>query len=263
MATASTTSLIGSRARQSHDGVQSQSHSNSHSPSAGSNVPSLRDEELVGGYIREAQGLLRRVNRISPLIEFLCLLYFEIDRFDTASIGASMDLQLDGHKVIMREDKPESAYLRHKVDSRVKRYTWKLRFNRLAFAHYWTTTIGIYKCRRASAKSPRTEGIFTIDGAYPYDSAGTNNVAYGFAANKGALLDVESGSGGDNDNSTRYGKRCGTGDLVEMTLDFESLELHFAINGEAYGCAFTVEDTEYRAAVNLCHKGDSIQIIRQ
>jgi len=247
MATASTTSL--NESLESRDNVHP-------------NAPIVqRPSELVRGYVREAQGQLRRVNRISPLIEYLCFMYFEIDRFDTASVGASMELQLNARKLTMCAEKPESAYLRHTVDSRCRRYTWKLRFNRLAFAHYWTFTIGIYKCGKSSTKSLRTQGIFTIDGAYPNDPNGKKCVAYGFAANKGVLLDADSGSGGDSEKSQRYGKRCGTGDVVEMTLDFDALELHYAINGTAYGCAFSVEDTQYRAAVNLCRRGDSIQIM--
>jgi len=185
-----------------------------------------------------------------------------IDRFDTALIGDSMELQLNEHKVTMTKDKPESAYLRHIIDSRCRRYTWNLRLNRLGFAHYWTTTIGIYKCRRSQRPSPRTNGIFTIDGEFPSDPNGIDNIAYGFAANKGTLVEPDSGSGADDENAKRYGQRCGTGDVVEMNLNFETLELSFTINGTPYGRAFVVEDTEYRAAVNLCQEGDSIQIMK-
>lgn len=216
--------------------------------------------ELVGGFVREAQKLLSAQARIPPLIEYLCLVYFVIDCFDTGSIGSSMKLQQNGHKVTMMKDRPESAFLRHVVDARCRHYTWRFRFNRLRFAHFWTTTIGIWKCRKATSSSPKTDGIFTIDGAYPKDPAGASHIAYGIAANKGTLVDPESGSGGDGGAS--FGKMCGTGDIVDMMLDFEKLELHFSVNGTAYGCAFAVEDTEYRAAVNLSQKGDSIQIMK-
>lgn len=276
MATASTTPqcAIGSR---NNDGVRVDAIIN-----VNDHQFRPRDNVLVGGFIREAQAQLHQNaneenergaevqisnsrNTISPLIEYLCLMYFEIDRFDTASIGASMELQLNEHKVTMTTDKPESAYLRHIIDSRCRRYTWNLRLNRLGFAHYWTTTIGIYKCHKATSngsKPPRTNGIFTIDGEFPNDPNGIGNVAYGFAANKGTLVEPDSGSGADGENAKRYGQRCGTGDVVEMMLNFETLELSFIINGTPYGCAFAVEDTEYRAAVNLCQEGDSIQIMK-
>jgi len=235
-----------------------------------------KSKELISGYIRDIFGdstgdsgdshshskLANSNSKAYPLIEYLCLLYFEIDRFDTASVGASMELQLGGHKVTMGADQPESAFLCQIIDSRCRRYTWTLRLNRLAFAHYWTTTIGIYKCRRATTKPPRTAGIFTIDGEYVGDPKGIKNVAYGFAANKGTLVEADSGSGADGEEATRYGQRCGTGDVVEMSLDFEALEVSFTINGTSYGRAFAVEDTEYRAAVNLCQAGDSIQIMK-
>jgi len=265
MATASTSPTIGRRSRHD-DGVRVDAAIN---VNMNQNPFGPRDNVLVGGFIREAQAQLQQnadaansQNTISPLIEYLCLMYFEIDRFDTASIGAAMELQLNEHKVTMTADKPESAYLRHIIDSRCRRYSWKLRLNRLGFAHYWTTTIGIYKCRRSRRLSPRTDGIFTIDGEFPNDPNGIGNVAYGFAANKGTLVEPKSGSGADEANAKRYGQRCGTGDVVEMNLNFETLELSFIINGTPYGCAFAVEDTEYRAAVNLCQEGDCIQIMK-
>merc|ERR1711971_1499168 len=63
---------------------------------------------------------------------------------------------------------------------------------------------------------------------------------------------------------------CGSGDIVEMVLDFRSLTLSYAVNDifmesddatEGLRQAFYVEDTPYRAAVAAYSVGDAIELM--
>ena len=63
----------------------------------------------------------------------------------------------------------------------------------------------------------------------------------------GALVDAK----GDNARlGGQYGKKCKTGDVIEMYLDFDKCTLSFNINGEDMGCSHqNIEKTEYKIAI--------------
>jgi len=64
------------------------------------------------------------------------------------------------------------------------------------------------------------------------------------------------------DSPVSYGQSCFGVKEVDMILDFDALELKFAINGTDYGKAFDIERTTYRAAVNLSQVKDSVELLQ-
>ena len=65
-------------------------------------------------------------------------------------------------------------------------------------------------------------------------------------------------------SSGKYGKRkFGTGDVIEMVLDFNKGEVRYIVNGDDQGVAFKdIKQVTYTAAVSTIEKGDSIEILQ-
>ena len=63
--------------------------------------------------------------------------------------------------------------------------------------------------------------------------------------------------------SSKYGERkCLSGDVIDMILDLEKLELSYIVNGKNFGVAFTeIEKTEYRAVVSANVVDDAIEFV--
>ena len=145
-----------------------------------------------------------------------------------------------------RRQLPNTAFMSNVIDR--GRYSWRFRLIQVEPLRYWTMTIGIWKCRKDKSVVAAMNHIFTIG----------KQAGYGFAANCGCLVNPETGHG---EEERTYGCWCGDGDVVEMHVDLERLELSYVINGTDYGTAFNIEKTAYRAAVNLSQIGDCIEII--
>ena len=52
------------------------------------------------------------------------------------------------------------------------------------------------------------------------------------------------------------------GDIIDMILDLDKLQLSYKVNDTDLGVAFSkIEPTSYRACIDICSEDDSVQII--
>ena len=88
----------------------------------------------------------------------------------------------------------------------------------------------------------------------------TRNSTYGYVFNKGFLIDSASGVNGKS-----YGKKCVTGDIIEMILNCTSKKwtLSYKINNKSQGIAYTnIEKTKYRVAIIIGEKGQHLRFLK-
>jgi len=171
------------------------------------------------------------------------------DEWDPQLIGDRMELREDrvtftggrGRKI----QTGNTAFMSRIVDRGV--HSWCFEVD-LRFSHWWSTTIGIWRCSNDS--TPPRNDIFTLG----------EHRGYGFNPSEGTLVDPATGKV-PIALPMNYGQRCIRVNVVEMVLDLDRLELKYIINGRDFGKAFSVEKGAYRAAVNLSQIGDSVQLL--
>jgi len=176
------------------------------------------------------------------------------DQWDVDHIGDMMELQ--GNRITFtgghadsnghRHLRGNSAFLSNVLHQGVHRWTFK---TNIRFCHWWSATIGIWKCSDNS--SPPRGDIFTLG----------DHRGYGLNLSEGTLVDPMTGKV-PSVSPVEYGKRCVGANVVEMVLDLDALTLKFVINGTDYGKAFDVErGSRYRAAINLSQIKDSVELL--
>ena len=91
----------------------------------------------------------------------------------------------------------------------------------------------------------------------------TQGKAYIYQITHGCLCHGDAGKGLQRDWSwvPRSDYECGSGDVIDMELDFNSLELGYRANGKHLGTAFQVENTSYRAGIAAYSAGDVIELV--
>ena len=207
-----------------------------------------RNKNLIFGYTRNVQELLPDDNvyyTIPKLVIHWILLYFHFgDRFDDKLCNEEYhcyDFSDDGSIVTMNRKRGKGpAFLTEIVKSK-QRHCWRFRINHLNQETLWMT-IGVWKCNHE------------YDLQYRLDSSRIRGKFYGWIVNYQAAT---------GDKRHKYGKRrCKTGDVVDMILDLEKLQLSYFVNEEDFGVAFDkIEDTEYRAAISMNKSPDQIELI--
>ncbi len=120
-------------------------------------------------------------------------------------------------------------------------HTWK--FKAVKITCSWTL-IGIWK---TNSGTPPINSYFT----------NVNNNGYAYVINSQHKTNPSK----QGYCGPKYGVICKDGDVIEMTLDFNTLCLSYRVNGSDYGKAFDVDNTTYKAAITLFSKGDSISLI--
>ena len=212
-----------------------------------------RHKLAVFGYIHTVQKLFPcgdSYYHIHDLIKQTCTLFYaSIHEWDTEFMGPNVQFIEKTNSI--KHTKPSqssSSFLKDKFISGV--HHWRFRIDKCKVVTNWTTTIGIWKTKSD-----------IIDKWYPFCAAFTDNyhhewyAGYGYEYNVGCLTY-------DGNGEREYGVKVEEGDIVEMYCDMNKLELRFSVNGTDYGVAFAnIEDTEYRAAVNLLEVGDMITLL--
>ena len=95
----------------------------------------------------------------------------------------------------------------------------------------FTITIGVWKTKYA---------VVTNQALY---SSIHKSKCYGY------ITTFAEATHGDGMNA-QHGEKCKEGDIVDMILDLERLEIRYSVNDKDLGVAFKeIEQTEYRAAV--------------
>eukprot|EP01083_Nonionella_stella_P106460 307338_1 len=135
----------------------------------------------------------------------------------------------------------QSAFLMNRISSGVHQWSFKI----LSHSGGSNIDIGIWKTKQYG--KPITDNYFTKK----------KNNGYAYVCTRGVItLDNSAGRYG-----LRYGKRCVANDVIDMILDMNKLELSFCVNKHSYGKAFSIENTTYRAAVDMYSQHDQLQLV--
>ena len=119
----------------------------------------------------------------------------------------------------------------------------------------WTSCIGIYKLPSSTDVNDNID--LPKDNHFLWENKMMSG--YGFCAHSGKIKVYD----GINDYcvSSDYGVECKNGDIIEMIVDMNKLEMKYVINGIDFGTAFDIQCAKYRAAVNLDIPLDAIQLL--
>ena len=213
-----------------------------------------KTQDCVHGYIKICQKLLPDDNiyyNIPELvIHWILLFYFIGEEFDTERSHKEYIISDDNRIMRCRKDENVTyliygmAYLKNAVSEGIHKWTFKcLNVNN----DDWFDAIGVWKTKATSMD----EHIRVDD----FD----DNQGYGWTFNYQEITTVA----GSFSRHIRYGKRkCLTGDIIDMILDLEKLEIRFIVNEEDWGVAFqNIEKTEYKAVVSANIELDAIELI--
>ena len=210
-----------------------------------------RTQDCVYGYIRSVQKVLPDDNTyyiIPTLVIHFCLLYLSsIERF---AVFDSDLFKMEGDNKIITSLKREygAAFLREIVDSGIHRWEFKI----LKYTdRFCTMHIGVWKSRYL----PVTNSLISHKGK-----------GYNYLISHGALsYGDEKDSWGSDDRFVAVNKwRCKAGDIVEMILDLNVLELRYitpSTDGKEVVAFNKIENTSYRAAVAMYNDVDSIELL--
>ena len=200
-------------------------------------------KDSVNGYIRNVQESLPKDNayyNIPKLIIYWCLLYYDQEEFVKDPALRSPNFRfLSNTKVQKIRDCYHTAFFT-KI-AKTATHEWKFRLNKFDSAGF-TTIIGIWK----TTFPMKYDAKLSISPQF-----------YGFYVNNKVLTAT------DEDIRREYGDRyCKQGDVIEMILNLNKLQLSYKVNGEDYGIAFNnISDTTYRAALCLHYSGDSVELL--
>ena len=207
---------------------------------------------LMSGYIRSCQKLLPDEEDnpyyiIPTLVIHWCLLYFySIERF--AVFGKNMfSVDVDGKIIKSLSARYAAAFLTEIVDEGVHRWNFQVIKHR---AKNCTIHVGVWK----NKFTPNISSLISKKGK-----------SYCYLISHGSLSfgDKDDSWGGNDSFRAAKRWRCDEGDVVEMILDLNKLELRYIIPDVAGEIvAFTeIENTAYRAAIGIFNSKDSIEFI--
>ena len=206
-----------------------------------------RTKDCVNGYIKSCQKLLPNdvIYYHIPELVIHCILffYFVNDEFDDEKPHQGYILSED--KTIMRCKNNDHAfgmtYLKRAVSQGIHKWTFKcLNVN----DDNWFDCIGVCKTKAKIDSDYRVDDLLSEDG-------------YGWIINYQEITFI------DDEISCEYGKqKCLTGDVIDMILDLDALQIRFIVNDEDWGIAWKdIEKTEYTAVASANVEDDAIQLI--
>ncbi len=208
--------------------------------------PHIKD--CVFGYVKDAQQLLPDDNvyyTIPTLIVHWILLYYFIkEQFDEECCNSNYELSSNNTIVTKIKSCYKTAYLTQIVSAGVHKWTFKM----IRQPTPLTTVIGVWKTK------------YLADPNIDVDEA--NGKYYGYSSTHGRTT---IGDYNLNDIvSLKYGvRKCKEGDVIEMILDLNKLQLKYIASGEDFGVAFNdIENTSYRVAVCVHQQGDIFQFLK-
>ena len=192
------------------------------------------DKNIVLAYIADIQKLFPKHNvylTIPELVIHWVLLYFYIsDEFDTNNKGKSYSLSQDNSIVTKNQSRDWNLVsLTSKAISGI--YIWKFELTKVDKWRY-SIAIGIWKTK------------FEIEIGWEVVNAPLGPHTK------------------DQNEAPSYDKTCRQGDIVEMILDLDKLQLGYKVNDIDYGILFdNIEKTKYVAVLSMFKKNDSIRLL--
>ena len=200
-------------------------------------------KDIVNGCIRDAQKLFPNDNayyNIPPLVIYWCILFYARESFD--SLNSSQNYEFIGNTRIKKlRDCYETVYLTRVANKGKHKWTFQLyKFDSRKF----TTIIGLWKTKfEAKPTNDLTSSSIKFYGLYVNDGNLTWN-AYERASH------------------WYNAPRCSQGDIIEMTLDLDKLQISYKVNEKDCGVAFKdIESMEYKACLCVHFKGDTIDLL--
>ena len=206
-----------------------------------------RDKDLVGGYIRDIQVLLPKdaaYYNIPISINYICALFYYLhDTWDPDRVHSVYKIK-DDTLTRMDPGAERSAFLTTTIHSGISH--WKFQLTKYNGNSY--VDIGVVKKEQIDFE----QAIDTFLGKF-------KDIYYIFSAGSHPEINIH---GKNNEWKRGYGAKTGEGDVIDMYLDLEELELSFSINGTHYGKAFDV-DTGYGyvAALSMLGAGNEVKLL--
>ena len=212
-------------------------------------------KHAVFGFVRECQLVLPIDDNvfytIPDIVYHLCLLYYAVsDEWDSEFHGPGYRIQ--GDLLIKTSAGYQSAFLQRKVSAKGI-YRWGFKVEQFTNKYQgWDWIIGVWKTNKKRSEMDATSSYFTPQHG---DKDG-----YGWLASCQKLGDPDAG-GCYLKSVETYGEVVNTGDVIEMVLDLNQRQIHWAVNGVHFPIAFSdIEQCEYRAAVMLASDDSRIRI---
>ena len=148
-------------------------------------------------------------------------------------------IQIDGDHIKLKENGPYTSCLLRVVNSGT--HIWRFKCNRI---YGWSRAdvIGITKCMRFEERN--LQGFCDL-----------NVVSVGF----GFWADGTLASG--NNCYSWGGIGWMRGDIIEMKVDFNTLELYYKVNEIDHGKAFDIDPGNYKATLTLYKKQSNYQLL--
>ena len=218
---------------------------------------------VVSGYLRENEanifGELIESNpfyNFPKLLHTICLLYYAfLDEWDPEQIGKWHKLSDNGFCIENVGPSRFCSSYGKLVAKSPGIYRWRFKLVNVPVLSYsyWAIILGVWKTQSADKPPVHTHHASTGNrkGQYLW--------GYGFDVMNGTLVDAPGSNakeGGD------YGKKCVTGDIIEIELDLKvEFTIRFNINGEQGKIAHNVEDTEYRVALSTYYIGPIVEML--
>ena len=196
-----------------------------------------RDKDAVSGFMRRASN-----DYIPCEIIQICISFWGgTDRFDKANISKWMEWDLVSNSLrrTWKWSQRACAYLENIVSSGC--HEWKFKIVECSNNGDSIIMIGIWRSK--GKMSPPLDTLFNLD-----------EQGYGYMVDAGRRSMVYN-------QWDRYGVKCVSGDIVEMTLNFDDLSLSFKVNGRDYGRSHHIKAGEYRAAVFMMQLNQEIQFL--
>ena len=208
------------------------------------NIPQ-RNKDAAFGFVKEYEKEVANVT-IPKMIKYLCLVYFNSnkDAFDTKQTNSK--IIIDGDCIQVKKYSIMSTALKK---MKVNSYFQNIASNGI---HIWRI-----QCKKGGVYGD-TFGIRNIDISSSLTLCGE------FDSNKDSVIGyalyliglkkemINDGSQWTNGGTPReFAKECVTNDIIEMTLNLTESSLHYKINDEDYGRAFSVKQGRYRACIGL------------
>ena len=190
-----------------------------------------KTKDIVFGYIHSIN------NEIPKEILNICLLFYSngCDEWDKDYI--SQDFKRCGDNILIKTKRSTAnAFLKRIMNDGYHEWKFKIPI----YNQGSDTLIGIWRIKDNEQSSPPLD-LFWF----------SNGHAFGL---HGRLF-------GDGNTRNHGLSACGHNTIIHMILDFNNLSLSYNVNGITYGKAFDIKPGKYRAAVYLCQKGDSIELI--
>ena len=199
-----------------------------------------RNKDLTFGYVKECEK--KNKSTIPSMIKYLCLIYLNQNKDGFDVKFSHKDIKIDGDLI--------------KAVGIGRRCTTCLTNIINSGTHIWR-----FKCYELS-ECPDLIGIakfMELDDKFSgyFDCALFKSTGYGWTSH-GRLSDSIYCWG------VPYGKAedgWAKGDIIEMKVDFNRLELSYKVNQVDYGKAFDIEKGEYKAALTLYDQDGSYELV--